>query len=173
MSTNAKTGFAALDAPEIFFEDFSVGRSWERDGPELTEASITGFAAQYDPQYFHMDATAAERSMFGGLIASGWQTVGITMRLICDAYLLRAASLGSPGIDQLRWLLPVRPGDRLRMKMTVVEARPSKSKPDRGSVLHLWEATNQNGELVLTMQGWGMFLKRNPPAPDPVPGTAA
>lgn len=149
-----------------YFEDFAPGDAWDVEGPVLTKEEIVEFASRYDPQYFHVDEEAARRSPYGGLIASGWHTVGICMRLICDRYLLRTVSYGSPGVDHLRWLLPVRPGDRLRMKMIVLEAKISRSKPDRGSVLHRWEVFNQDGELVMTMEGWGIVARRqHAPAP--------
>jgi acyl dehydratase len=144
-----------------YFEDFTVGRVWEAEGPVLSESEIVEFASRFDPQYFHVDAAAAKGSPFGGLIASGWHTVGICMRLICDAYLLEAASLGSPGVNAVRWTQPVRPGDRLKLRMTVIESKPSRSKPDRGTVLHRWEVFNQRGEPVMTMEGYGMFSRRN------------
>ena len=142
------------------FEDFAPGRAWEIDGPTLGKEEIVEFARRFDPQYFHVDERAAEDSPYGGLIASGWQTVGICMRLICDAYLLQAASLGSPGVNEVRWTKPVRPGDRLRMKMTVLEAKISRSKPDRGTVLHRWEVYNQHGDMVMHMEGYGMYARR-------------
>ena len=143
-----------------YFEDFTVGGVWEAEGPALSESEIVDFASRFDPQYFHVDAAAAKDSPFGGLIASGWHTVGLCMRLICDAYLLEAASLGSPGVNAVRWTQPVRPGDRLKLRMTVLEAKPSRSKPDRGTVLHRWEVFNQRGESVMTMEGYGMFSRR-------------
>ena len=132
----------------------------ELPGPVLTRESILEYAQRYDPQPFHVDEEAAKRSPYGGLIASGWHTVSLAMRMICDAYLLDAASLGSPGVNQVRWLKPVRPGDSLRLRMTVLEARPSTSKPDRGTVLHRWDVLKQNGETVMTMEGYGMFRRR-------------
>jgi acyl dehydratase len=146
--------------PKYYFEDFVVGMSVELDGPTLSEAEIIEFAKKYDPQPFHVDPAQAKESIWGGLIASGWHTAVICMRLVCDAYLLASASLGSPGIQELRWLKPVRPGDHLRLKMTVEATKPSRSKPDRGTVLHRWEVFNQTGEQVMQMSGYGMFLKR-------------
>jgi acyl dehydratase len=143
-----------------YFEDFTPGRVWELEGPALAKAEIVEFARRFDPQYFHVDERAAEDSPYGGLIASGWQTVGLCMRMICDAYLLQAASLGSPGVNELRWTKPVRPGDRLRMKMTVIEAKISRTKPDRGTVLHRWEVYNQHGDMVMHMEGYGMYARR-------------
>jgi acyl dehydratase len=143
-----------------WFEDFPVGMTVEIPGPVLTRESILEYAQRYDPQPFHVDEEAAKQSPYGGLIASGWHTVSLAMRMICDAYLLDAASLGSPGVNQVRWLKPVRPGDSLRLRMTVLEAKPSTSKPDRGTVLHRWDVLNQNGETVMTMEGYGMFRRR-------------
>jgi acyl dehydratase len=145
---------------KFHFEDFTPGRVWEIDGPTVGKEEIVEFARRFDPQYFHVDERAAEDSPYGGLIASGWQTVGICMRLICDAYLLQTASLGSPGVNEVRWTKPVRPGDRLRMKMTVLEAKISRSKPDRGTVLHRWEIYNQHGDMVMHMEGYGMYARR-------------
>ena len=147
------------------FEDFRVGMTLEIPGPTLTRESIVEYARRYDPQPFHVDEAAAGRSIFGGLIASGWHTVSLAMRMICDAYLLEAASLGSPGVNEVRWLKPVRPGDTIRLRMTVLEARPSTSKPDRGVVLHRWELFNQGDELVLRMEGYGMFRRRDTTRP--------
>lgn len=145
-----------------WFEDFSVGMTVEIPGPVLTRESIMEFARRYDPQPFHVDEEAAKQSAYGGLIASGWHTVSLAMRMICDAYLLDAASLGSPGVNQVRWLKPVRPGDAIRLRMTVLEAKPSASKPDRGTVLHRWEILNQKDEVVMNMEGYGMFRRRSP-----------
>jgi acyl dehydratase len=143
-----------------YFEDFQVGHTIDAGSRTLTEEEIISFATQFDPQPFHVDKAAAEKSYFGGLIASGWQTCGIMMRLLVDAVLRDAASLGSPGVDEIRWLKPVRPGDTLTVSITTVESRPSASKPDRGIVVNTWQATNQHGEVVATMKGMGMFLRR-------------
>jgi acyl dehydratase len=143
-----------------WFEDFAVGMTLEIPGPVVTAESIMEFARRYDPQPFHVDEETAKQSAYGTLIASGWHTVSLAMRMICDAYLLDAASLGSPGVNEVRWLKPVRPGDAIRLRMTVLEAKPSKSKPDRGTVLHRWEVFNQKGETVMTMEGYGMFRRR-------------
>ncbi len=148
--------------PEIYFEDFKVGDVIELEGPELGEDEIIEFAKRYDPQPMHIDP-AAPTIYGGGIIASGWQTAAYCMRLICDAYLTRAASLGSPGMEKIRWHKPVRPGDALRLRMTVKRTRASRSKPDRGVVLHDWEVFNRTNELVMTMRGYGMFLRRSTP----------
>jgi acyl dehydratase len=125
---------------------------------------VIRFAKEFDPQPFHVDEAAAKDSFFGGLIASGWHTVGMVMRMMCDSYLLDSASLGSPGVDNVKWLHPVRPGDTIRATRTVMEARTSKSKPDVGIVKSRWEVYNQDEVLVMTMEGYGMFRVRNPGA---------
>lgn len=148
--------------PRWYFEDFTPGFALEARGPTVTAADIVNFAKQFDPQFFHTDAEAAKDSSFGALCASGWHTTSLCMRMMCDAYLLDAASLGSPGVDELRWTKPVFVNDTLSLKMTVLEQRPSKSKPTQGSVLAKWEVFNQKGEQVMHMTGWGMFKKRGP-----------
>lgn len=146
---------------KYYWEDFYPGRVFEAGGISLSEDEIIEFATKYDPQPFHTDRKKAEQSVFGGLIASGWQTAGICMRLLCDLYLLDSASLGSPGVDDVRWVKPVRPGDTLRLKSTVLETRASASRPDMGTVRSRSEVYNQHGELVMHMSGVGMFRKRN------------
>jgi acyl dehydratase len=146
---------------EFYWEDFTVGKTIELGEREVTRDEVVEFARQYDPQAFHVDEAAAEASMYGGLIASGWHTCAMVMRMMCDGYLLRSASLGSPGIDNIRWLRPVRPGDVLRAQMLVLEARASMSKPDRGVVKSAWKVFNQDDELVMSMQGLGMFQRRS------------
>ena len=147
--------------PEVYWEDLPVGTVIELGMREVTRGEVLEFAHKYDPQPFHTDDEAAAASIYGGLIASGWHTCAMTMRLICDALLMRAASLGSPGIDQIRWLGPVRPGDILSGRMEVLESRPSKSKPDRGLIKSRWEVLNQDGDLVMTMEGFGMYGRRD------------
>lgn len=144
----------------LYFEDFPVGSKRDLGTFSLTEEEIIAFARAYDPQVFHTDPAAARDSFYGGLIASGWQTCASVMRRMCDGYLLDTASLGSPGVDEIRWLRPVRPGDVLSVAMEVVESRPSASKPDRGIIRSRWTATNQHGEVVLTMLGMGLFGRR-------------
>ena len=148
--------------PEIYWEDFKVGDT-ELMGEKLVDkAEVIAFATAYDPQPFHIDEEAARRSFFGGLIASGWHTCGMVMRMMCDSYLNQSASLGSPGVDNVRWLKPVRPGDTIRATRHVLETRASSSKPDIGIVKSRWDVHNQKGELVMTMEGIGMFRRRNP-----------
>ena len=150
--------------PSIYFEDFRVGETIEMGRRLVDRDEVIRFAKEFDPQPFHVDEAAAKDSFFGGLIASGWHTVGMVMRMMCDSYLLDSASLGSPGVDNVKWLHPVRPGDTIRATRTVMEARTSKSKPDVGIVKSRWEVYNQDEVLVMTMEGYGMFRVRNPGA---------
>ena len=147
-------------AIRYYWEDFKPERVFESGSRMLTAEQIIGFAREYDPQYYHTDEQAAGRSPFGGLIASGWHTVSIGMRLMCDRYLLETSCIGSPGLDELKWTKPVRPGDSLSFRSTVLAATPSRSKPDRGSVKFRWELLNQNGEVVCSMIGVQIFLRR-------------
>ncbi|MDQ2857783.1 MAG: MaoC family dehydratase [Candidatus Eremiobacteraeota bacterium] len=144
----------------LYFEDFIVGKRRLLGSRTITEDEMLRFAREFDPQPFHVDSQAAAASMFGGLIASGWHTCAIAMRAMCDGYLLDAASLGSPGVDEIRWLKPVRPGDTLNIYTTVVEARPSRSKPDRGVVVSETEAVGADGDVLMRMRGMGMFLRK-------------
>jgi len=139
---------------KYYFEDFEPGHTIEIDGPTITQAEIVDFATKYDPQPFHVDAEKARHSIYHGIIASGWHTVALCMRMICDAYLLDSASMGSSGVEELRWLHPVRPGDKLAMRMTVLETK----------AYHRWDVFNQNQELVMEMTGVGLYRRRNPGA---------
>ena len=145
---------------DLYFEDFTPGREFRTDGVTITEGQILDFALAFDPQPFHLDAEAAKETIFGGLIASGFHTMALTFRLFAQTRALAACSLGSPGVDELRWLRPVRPGDTLRATVTVQEQRPSTSKPDRGIVRLLWTALNQRGEPVLTMTSMQLVKRR-------------
>jgi acyl dehydratase len=149
---------------EYFWEDFKIGERESIGKVVVDKDEVIEFATRYDPQPFHVDEEAAKKSVYGGLIASGWHTCSMVMRLMCDAYLLDSASLGSPGLENVRWLRPVRPGDTLTAYRTIEQTRASSSRPDRGIVKTLWEVENQNGELVLTMSGINFFLKREPDA---------
>ena len=144
------------------WEDLAVGRVIALGSTIVTREATLAFAQQFDPQPFHLDDAAAEASLFKKLSASGWHTCAMTMRLMCDGYLNDSSSLGSPGIDELRWLKPVYPGDTLSAEMTVLEARVMNSKPHVGLVLSRWRVFNQDGVDVMTMQGWGMFGLRHP-----------
>ncbi|MDH3738282.1 MAG: MaoC family dehydratase [Alphaproteobacteria bacterium] len=145
--------------PDIYFEDFAAGQEFDLGSRVLDRAAIVAFAAEFDPQPFHIDDDAAAQSIYGGLIASGWHTGSIYMRLLCDGLLLRVHSMGSPGVDEMRWLGPVRPGDTLSAKLLIDSARASKSKPDRGIVQTVGEMRNQNGDLVLTLKS-ALLVKR-------------
>jgi acyl dehydratase len=145
-----------------YWEDFTTGRVMKLGSTTVTREAVLAFAAQFDPQPFHLDDAAAEASLFKKLAASGWHTCSMTMRLMCDGYLNDSAGLGSPGIDNLRWLKPVYPGDTISAEMTVMEARVMNSKPHIGLVLSRWRVFNQDGDDVMSMQGWGMFARRDP-----------
>lgn len=147
-----------------YWEDFLVGQVREFGALPVTRDAVLAFAAQFDPQPFHLDEVAAQESLFGRLSASGWHTCAMAMRMMCDEYLLDSSSLGSPGIDSLRWTKPVFPGDTLSVRLTTLESRPMASRANVGLVLSKWEVLNQHRELVLTMQGWGMFGRRTPAA---------
>ncbi|MBL8487926.1 MAG: MaoC family dehydratase [Rhodocyclaceae bacterium] len=146
---------------KYYWEDFPVGSVREFGGITMTREDIVEFARRFDPQPFHVDEEAARHSPFGGLIASGWHTASVAMRMACDAFLLESASLGSPGIEQLNWVKPVRPGDTLRTRLTVLEARPSESKPHIGLLRTRWEILNQANECVMTLEGHSMFRRRH------------
>ena len=144
-----------------YLDDFSVGDRFVTGGVTLTESDIIDFALRYDPQPFHLDANAASESAFGGLIASGYQSLALCFRLFIQSGMLTQASMGSPGIDELRWLSPVRPGDTLHTAVEVKEVVPSKSKPDRGIVRFRYAAINQHGEEALSFV-LNHFLRRRP-----------
>lgn len=146
--------------PVWYWEDFREGEVREFGATTVKQEDIVRFASQFDPQPFHVDEAAAAQTMFGGIIASGWHTASMAMRMMCDAYLLDAASLGSPGVEQLKWLKPVRPGDTLRVRMTVLESRPLQSKPQVGLIRSRHEVLNQHGEAVMQMEAFGMFQRR-------------
>jgi acyl dehydratase len=152
----------APPAKRHYWEDFTIGRVMALGSITVTREAVLDFARQFDPQSFHLDDAAAEASLFKKLAASGWHTCSMTMRLMCDSYLNDSASLGSPGIDDLRWLKPVYPGDTISAEMTVLEARVMNSKPHIGLVLSRWRVFNQDAVDVMTMQGWGMFARRDP-----------
>ena len=145
--------------PEQYFEDFEPGQVVELGSVDVSEEEILEFARRYDPQPFHVDAEAAKGSVFGGLIASGWHTGALWMRLYVDA-MLGASAQGSPGIEELRWLAPVRPGDTLLGRLTVLDATPSERRPDRGTIRIRGEMVNQDGVTVLSMVSRGHFGRR-------------
>ena len=143
-----------------YLEDFAVGQVMDFPPRTVSEDEIIAFARDYDPQPFHLDKEAAKQSLFGGLCASGWHTAGLMMRMLVDHMIGKYASMGSPGIDQLRWVKPVFPGDTLHLRGEVLEVKFSQSKPDRGVITTRYEMTNQKGETVLMMQGKGMYARR-------------
>lgn len=151
---------------ERYFEDYTVGEVAEFGDHVVTEEEIVTFAQTYDPQPFHTDAEAARMSHFGGLVGSGWMTGAIVMRLYCDHFIPRHSAMGSPGIDKVRWQHPVRPGDRLRARATILATTRSRSRPDRGVVTILQEAVNQHGKTVMSYEGRAMFLRRERGVPD-------
>jgi acyl dehydratase len=142
------------------WEDFAPGQVFEHGARVLSEDDIVGFAREWDPQRYHTDPQKAKQTPFGGLIASGWQSCAVLMRLMCDAYLNESSCVGSPGIDEIRFLRPVRPGDSLRFRSTVLESSPSRTKPNRGSVVFRWELLNQKDDVVLSMLGRQFYLRR-------------
>jgi acyl dehydratase len=143
-----------------YFEDFTPGQVIELGRRSISRDEIIAFAREFDPQPFHTDEAAATRTIYGGLIASGWHTGAISMRLLYDGLVKDTASLGSPGVDELRWLKPVRPGDTLTARLTVLDCVPSRSKPDRGIVRSLIELINQHGEVAVSVKGMSLFARR-------------
>jgi acyl dehydratase len=143
-----------------FFEDYVAGSIHEFGAITVTEEEVIDFARRYDPQPFHTDPEAAKNTSFGGLIASGWLTSGLMMRLLVDNFVSSVASLGSPGVKELKWIKPVRPGDELSIRVTIKEARRSRSKPDRGMIDIFVEVLTQRREVVMTMQSVGIVLCR-------------
>lgn len=143
-----------------YWDDYEVGQKYPLGSTSFTEQEIVEFARLYDPQSFHVDAAAAKESLFGSLIASGWQVCSKLMRLFVDNYLDKRTALGSPGVDQIRWLKPVRPGDTLTAWVECSGKVASKSRPTMGVVHEDWMATNQNGELVMTAKGINMIRRR-------------
>ncbi|MBT9609122.1 MAG: MaoC family dehydratase [Aquabacterium sp.] len=130
-------------------------------GPKIVARDeVIRFATDFDPQPFHLSEEAGKASLFGGLAASGWHTAGMVMRLMCDGFLLNASSLGSPGLDSLKWLKPVMVGDEIRARMTILGTRPMKSKAHVGLVQSRWEAINQRDEVVMVIESWAMFGRR-------------
>ena len=143
-----------------YFDDYVPGTTHDCGSVSVSQAEIISFATQFDPQPFHVDPEAAARGPYGGLIASGWHTAALTMRQLVDHYLPAEASLGSPGMDEIRWLGPVRPGDTLRVRAIVLEARRSQSKPDRGIMKTVIEAVNQDDRTVMRAIGTNFLLVR-------------
>jgi acyl dehydratase len=145
---------------EWYFEDFFEGQEIPMGSKTVTEDEIISFATQFDPQPFHIDHEAAEASHFCGVIASGWHTCSMMMRLVVDGLMASSSSMGSPGLEKVRWIKPVRPGDTLTVVYLTQQVKASDSRPDRGVVWSKWQATNQHGEIVATIEGMGMFGRR-------------
>ena len=144
-----------------YFEDYSPGGVHEFGPTVIEESEIIAFGQRFDPQIFHTNPQAAKFTVFGGLIASGWHTASLMMRLFVDHYLSHVASLGSPGVDELRWSKPVRPGDALILRVTVTDTKRSRSKPDRGILHSFIEMVNQEGEVVMSMKAVNLLLCRD------------
>ena len=153
---------------KYYWEDLATGSVRDLGTVTMTAEEIKDFAAQFDPQPFHLDEEAGRRSIFGSLCASGWHTAALAMRLTVQNFLSEAASMGSPGVENLRWLKPVYPGDTLRLQQVVMESRPLRTRPEVGLVRSRWEMFNQHGEQVLQMEGYGMFRRRHPSTPDEI-----
>ena len=164
-NTEEYTTWSANDADARFYlDDLHVGQRFISPTHALDEAQIIAFAKQYDPQPFHVDPVAAKDGPYGGLIASGWQTTAKMMRLLVEHFVSPESGLGAAGVDEVRWPRPVRPGDTLHVRATVLEARRSNSKPDRGIIRSLAELTNQDGELVMKLTAINFVLLKGPDA---------
>ena len=149
-----------MPVPRLYFEDFVTGSVTEYGPRPVTREEIIAFAAEFDPQPMHLDEDAGRAGMLGGLAASGWHTCSLLMRMLYDGFLFEAASMGSPGVDEVRWLAPVRPGDVLTVRRTVMETRVSKSRPGVGFVMFLMEVLNQTGRPVMTLTTPLMIARR-------------
>jgi len=156
-----------------YFEDFQVGERIELGSVTVTEEEIIAFAQQYDPQPFHISPDQTKHSYYGGLIASGWHTVSLLMRLMVNVLINDTISFGSPGVDEVRWLKPVRPNDTLHARLTIVNAVPSKRRAELGILTSSSEVFNQSGELVLTLKGVHFFGRRPIKQARPHDGTEA
>ena len=150
----------------IYWEDLQPGSVRELGTTSVNAEEIKEFAGKYDPQPFHLDEEAGRQSLFGGLCASGWQTCALAMRLTVDNMLRNSASLGSPGLESLKWLKPVYPGDQLSLRHTLLESRALRKRPETGMVRSRWELFNQHGDKVLEMDGYGFFGRRHPATPE-------
>lgn len=147
---------------QYYWEDLKPGTARELGSVSVTAEEIKEFAEQFDPQPFHLDELAGRRSIFGNLCASGWHTCALAMKLTVENFLNESSSMGSPGLESLRWLKPVYPGDTLTLKHSITESRGMRKRRDTGIVRSVWEMFNQNGEKVMQMEGYGMFRRRNP-----------
>ncbi len=146
--------------PTRYWEDYELGAVYDIGSKTMTKAEMIDFASKFDPQPFHLDEEAGRKSIFGGLSASGWHTSSEVMRLLVDNYISRETSMGSPGVDELRWLKPVLAGDTISAKVRILDKKPSRSRPEMGSIFNQYEVYNQRGELVMTMKGIGLMRRR-------------
>lgn len=150
-----------MSGKKLFFEDLTPGEMGTHGHVTVTADEIRSFAEAFDPQPFHLDDAAARETHFGGLSASGWHTCAMMMSLLVERWLLDSAGLGSPGFDDLRWLRPVRPGDRLGVRLTCLEKTPSRSRPDRGLVRFFVEVLNQDDVCVMSLKLMALFARRD------------
>lgn len=153
---------------KYYWEDLKPGVVRDLGSVTPSAEEIKQFAGQFDPQPFHVDEAAGRESIYGNLCASGWHTCALAMRLTVQNFLNESSSMGSPGLDSLRWLKPVYPGDTLHLRYTITESRPLRKRSDTGMVRATWEMSNQHGEKVMQMEGWGMFRRRHPATPEEI-----
>ncbi len=156
----------SAEPTQRYFEDFVVGQEIDLGERTVSEEEIIAFAREFDPQPFHVDRAAAGASIYGGVIASGWHTCSMMMRMVVDGLMGNASSMGSPGLEGVRWLKPLRAGDTLKVRYITTQVKASHSKPDRGVVWSTWVASNQHGEEICTIEGMGMFGRRPARGPD-------
>jgi acyl dehydratase len=149
---------------KLYFEDFEVGRVAEYGDMLVTAEEIKEFAREFDPQPMHLDEEAAKKTLVGGLCASGWHTCCMMMKIVADGYLLNSSSMGAPGVEEIRWFKPVRPGERLRVKTTILDKREPKSRPDFGFVRTQFDVLDTSDECVMTSITSLMFERRTPRA---------
>ena len=154
------------NAIKYYWEDMQPGFERDLGAVTLSADEIKDFAEQFDPQPFHMDEAAGRRSIYGNLCASGWHTCALAMRLTVLGFLNESSSMGSPGLESLRWLKPVYPGDTLRLQYKITESRALRKRADIGMVRATWEMTNQEDAKVMQMEGYGMFRRRHPATPE-------
>jgi acyl dehydratase len=155
-----------MPAIRYYWEDLQPGSVRDMGSVTVSAQEIKEFAEQFDPQPFHVDEAAGKRSIYGNLCASGWHTCALAMRLTVDNFLNESSSMGSPGLESLRWLKPVYPGDTLSLRHSITESRALRKRLDIGMVRSVWELFNQNGEKVMQMEGYGMFRRRHPGTAD-------
>jgi acyl dehydratase len=153
---------------KYYWEDLQPGTVRELGSVTPSVEEIKAFAGQFDPQPFHVDEEAGRRSIYGQLCASGWHTCALAMRLTVQNFLNESSSMGSPGLENLRWLKPVYPGDTLHLTYAITESRPLRKRSDMGMVRAVWEMSNQSGDKVMQMEGWGMFRRRHPATPEEI-----